>query len=1272
MLTTAVLLMVSNAAKISTNALSLDWSQCYAESCYHKAHSPMSWTEAGKFCVDLGAELASVHSREENTFLYYLCGSNDSCWLGFSDAEVEGVWEWRDGSNVQYLNWGDNETNDVSNHDYASIGGPFGRWTDMSDEQANTYAICEKNGTVPFFNSSPCYGNLCYYQTPSQMTWEEANSTCFSLGAELASVHSLEKNTHLYIICGSENNCWVGFNDVAVEGEWEWSDGSNVEFTNWEDGEPNNKNNADYAVIVGETSLWNDMGGSYDAYAICQKSDTIPAIVWSECYGTSCYYKTPSKMLWTEANMTCVGLGVELASIHSLLESTFLFNLCGDDNDCWIGLTDEQVEGNWEWTDGSHLDYENWDSGQPNNYWGQEYVAFDHRRRGQWDDKGKTHQAYGICMKSASAQTEKRRISAEQPTLAPTTISELDPTNHTTEPTLRPDSGLQLRSLRLTVHNLRVRTRLRLKSISKARKSRKCSRNPTCTWGFTNVDRNSECVYPIYNRSSDPTNEPTNYPTKLPTSEPTNYPTNLPTPMPTLSPSTFPTNNPTIDPTNSPTVYPTKYPTSYPTYVPSSDPTAIPTSDPTNYPSNLPTSMPTLPPSAFPTNSPTTDPTNYPTNQPTYMPTLSPSTFPTISPTIAPSNSPTTYPTDMPTVCILIEEWTQARANELCSEVVHHAYGVGLCDQYDHPDLQRRLEFALANQLYSSCDHLCLYDYDTHNTSKPYAFNWAGSCYDVATGEFCIDDERSEMEQSHIRAANLCETSEECVERIDWTQEVAESNCPDGYSNGDKGWGTAKVCPFLVRLYDGFYENADVLYWGSFSRSLANRMFLSCSAKCLYDIENKGVVYQWKRDSNCWEMQTGGACITENVFEYEWAMNYLSKSICAITTPAPVIAPCVERELDWTDEIADRICPADAMGATNKGVDAIVCTGYDDYQSRLDRSLANRAFLTCDSVCVYDLYKKGDEAFTWENTAACWSPASQGTCFADESHREKMTDYIENILCEVTTSEPTEAPTCIQIPQKEWSEELMDEYCSVAATRATYKHYSSIGRAAVPCSGFEDRAADLSKSLAQKMYQGCTSWCVYDWYSNAEEAWKWVNPDQCWTVQTWGDCHYDYKNKRNNTLWMNFKSDMSLMCTHSPTQSPTPLPPTRSPTRSPIDCDATYTWDEARAVENCPRPQKADKSFGVLVCDDDVSRTKQASLEKSLANKFFKNCGSWCVYDYDTIINNIKTGSEEYGGFTWKNPCYKWVTGFGCFENNGLRDFQAISTRAEDLCDAIL
>merc|ERR1719419_650910 len=570
-------------------------------------------------CVGLGVELASVHSLQENTFLYYLCGYNNDCWIGLTDEQVEGNWEWTDGSPVDFENWARGEGKNHWSQDYVHFRkNAKGRWYD-SDKNFKAFAICEKNATVSTFDSSPCYGNSCYFKTPSQMTWDEANTTCLGLGAELASVHSLEENTYLYILCGTENSCWIGFTDAAVEGKWEWSDGRNVEFTNWENGEPNNNFNEDYAAIEGGTSQWNDWGGNYDAYAICQKSDSIPAIVWSECYGNSCYYKTPSEMSWIEANMTCVGLGVELASVHSDEESTFLFHFCGHDSDCWIGLTDEQDEGRWKWTDGGDFDYENWGSGQPNDHWNQDYVIFDPSKNGQWNDKGNSWQAHAICMKAA-------------PTPTPTS----DPTNY---PTKLPTSMPTLSPSALPTNN------------------------PTI------APTNSPTFYPTKYPTSYPTYMPSSDPTLTPTSDPTNYPTELPTYMPTLSPSASPTDNPTIDPTNSPTLYSTKYPTLYPTYMPSSDPTSTPTSEPTNYPTKYPTHMPTLSPSAFPTSNPTIDPstsptlyptkyptsyptylpssdptskpTNYPTKLPTYMPTLLPSAFPTNNPTIDPTNSPT-------------------------------------------------------------------------------------------------------------------------------------------------------------------------------------------------------------------------------------------------------------------------------------------------------------------------------------------------------------------------------------------------------------------------------------------------------------------------------------------------------------------------------------------------------------------------------------------------------------------------------------------------------
>jgi len=74
---------------------------------------------------------------------------------------------------------------------------------------------------------------------------------------------------------------------------------------------------------------------------------------------------------WTEAEANSVRLGGHLVSIANRNEDNFLFNsfegAYGSLNALWIGLTDRDAEGEWKWSDGSNLSYENWYVAQPGN-----------------------------------------------------------------------------------------------------------------------------------------------------------------------------------------------------------------------------------------------------------------------------------------------------------------------------------------------------------------------------------------------------------------------------------------------------------------------------------------------------------------------------------------------------------------------------------------------------------------------------------------------------------------------------------------------------------------------------------------------------------------------------------------------------------------------------------------------------------------------------------------------------------------------------------------
>jgi hypothetical protein len=52
--------------------------------------------------------------------------------IGFTDAKVEGTWEWVSGQDVDYVDWSGGEPNDQEGEDYGHMW-QGGQWNDISD-----------------------------------------------------------------------------------------------------------------------------------------------------------------------------------------------------------------------------------------------------------------------------------------------------------------------------------------------------------------------------------------------------------------------------------------------------------------------------------------------------------------------------------------------------------------------------------------------------------------------------------------------------------------------------------------------------------------------------------------------------------------------------------------------------------------------------------------------------------------------------------------------------------------------------------------------------------------------------------------------------------------------------------------------------------------------------------------------------------------------------------------------------------------------------------
>ncbi|XP_008064349.2 brevican core protein [Carlito syrichta] len=106
---------------------------------------------------------------------------------------------------------------------------------------------------------------------------------------------------------------------------------------------------------------------------------------WDAFQG-ACYKHFSTRRSWEEAETQCRMYGAHLASISTPEEQDFINNLYREYQ--WIGLNDRTIEGDFLWSDGVPLLFENWNPGQPDSYFlsGENCVVMVWHDQGQWSD----------------------------------------------------------------------------------------------------------------------------------------------------------------------------------------------------------------------------------------------------------------------------------------------------------------------------------------------------------------------------------------------------------------------------------------------------------------------------------------------------------------------------------------------------------------------------------------------------------------------------------------------------------------------------------------------------------------------------------------------------------------------------------------------------------------------------------------------------------------------------------------------------------------------
>ncbi|XP_060109704.1 brevican core protein isoform X2 [Heteronotia binoei] len=99
-----------------------------------------------------------------------------------------------------------------------------------------------------------------------------------------------------------------------------------------------------------------------------------------------CYKHFSTRRSWEDAETQCRSHGGHLANIMTPEEQTFINDQYKEYQ--WIGLNDRTIEGDFQWSDGSPVLYENWHPGQPDSYFlsGENCVVIVWHDDGKWSD----------------------------------------------------------------------------------------------------------------------------------------------------------------------------------------------------------------------------------------------------------------------------------------------------------------------------------------------------------------------------------------------------------------------------------------------------------------------------------------------------------------------------------------------------------------------------------------------------------------------------------------------------------------------------------------------------------------------------------------------------------------------------------------------------------------------------------------------------------------------------------------------------------------------
>ncbi|XP_074013155.1 macrophage mannose receptor 1-like [Numenius arquata] len=406
--------------QVPAAACAKGWDEAsWADSCFkffvREGNQKKSWFEAEEFCREIGGNLVTINTREDQTLIWQLASDkglrNQAFWIGLFLLNPDEGFAWIDGSPVIYEHWDEYEPNNSGELEHCVMfnGSPQMRWNDLRCEHLLNW-ICEaKKGTLlkpePQYKLEYqatddgwiIYEDKQYYFSEERVHMEQARRICQKNFADLVVIENESKRQFLwkYVYTKFRGESYLIGLVVSFDQKFSWLDKTPVNYVAWAPNEPNFANNDENCVIMSQDfGFWKDISCAVRNRFICERRNSnysgfAPAVLpplggcpetWL-LFKNKCYKifgsKEEERLTWHAARSACIGLGGNLASIHDeQVQAFFTFYLKDVANETWIGLNDINHEHTYIWTDGSIFDYSKWARHFP---FRDKYIEVDHK-----------------------------------------------------------------------------------------------------------------------------------------------------------------------------------------------------------------------------------------------------------------------------------------------------------------------------------------------------------------------------------------------------------------------------------------------------------------------------------------------------------------------------------------------------------------------------------------------------------------------------------------------------------------------------------------------------------------------------------------------------------------------------------------------------------------------------------------------------------------------------------------------------------------------------